>query len=336
MREYKSVEILSDSERARVELVKDPAGRFAVKKTIYSGNTIYPKLQYLRHNGLVHVYEVAVTDTQTVVIEEYIAAESLQSFIDKNHWFDEKTITLWLKQLCDTISFLHANGIIHRDIKPGNILVYGSFLKLIDFDTARSYISEKKNDTVYLGTKGYAAPEQYGYAQTDARSDIYALGILINQLLTGKISREYIAKCPLEPVIKKCTMIDPEQRYQNAKQILDDLSHPQKAVSRLKKAFFLNQIWKFIVIGIFSAVIISSSTDPANKEILNPFTAVITYLIVALPPLAFAIDFLQVRSLPFFTYFKKPPNKKWYYVYYFLIWFMASAFMTTVFKPFIS
>ena len=86
-------------------------------------------------------------------------------------------------QICKALGILHNSGIVHRDIKPENILVRGTEAVLIDFDAARLVKPEHRTDTQIMGTTGYAAPEQFGFSQTDARADIYSLGIVFNEML---------------------------------------------------------------------------------------------------------------------------------------------------------
>ena len=83
------------------------------------------------------------------------------------------------------------SALIHRDIKPGNVMLRSDgSVKLIDFDTVRSYKDTKNQDTVLLGTKEYASPEHYGYGQTGITSDIYSVGVMMHEMLTGKITGE--------------------------------------------------------------------------------------------------------------------------------------------------
>ena len=88
--------------------------------------------------------------------------------------------------MCKALWVLHSLGAVHRDVKPENIILRGSEAVLIDFDAARLYKPEESGDTQVLGTTGFAAPEQYGLSQTDRRADIYAVGILMNVMLTGE------------------------------------------------------------------------------------------------------------------------------------------------------
>lgn len=123
-------------------------------------------------------------------------------------------------------------------MKPSNIMLQpdGS-LKLIDFGIAREYKQESNADTTYIGTKGYAAPEQFGKAQTDARTDIYSLGVTMYHLLTGKSPYEppyqFVPVRQLVPelshgieyILNKCVQSEPADRYQTVDELVDDLDH---------------------------------------------------------------------------------------------------------------
>ena len=94
---------------------------------------------------------------------------------------------------------------------------------LIDFDAARLYRNGSGNDTQILGTTGFAAPEQYGIAQTDERADIYSLGVLLNIMLTGRHPSRGLASGRLGRIVQKCTMTAPEKRYQNVLSLMEAL-----------------------------------------------------------------------------------------------------------------
>ena len=124
-------------------------------------------------------------------------------------------------ELCQALTILHSNEIIHRDIKPENIIVtQEGDVKLIDFDISRIGNNNAKKDTVILGTTGFAAPEQYGIAQTDERSDIYSIGILINVMLTGDHPSKKMCKGKWQKIVNKCTKINPDERYQSVKELM--------------------------------------------------------------------------------------------------------------------
>lgn len=125
-----------------------------------------------------------------------------------------------MKELCTVLEFLHAKDIIHRHIKPSNILhAKDGHIRLIDFDAARMPKEDLEQDTRLLGTRGYAPPEQYGFAQTDARADIYSLGVTFEQLLGDKAHKPRYRR-----MIRKCTNLDPDKRYQSARQVKRALS----------------------------------------------------------------------------------------------------------------
>ena len=121
-----------------------------------------------------------------MVEEEYIAGISLQEMIDGGERMEEARAAALIASLCRTLSELHAMGIIHRDVKPEHILLTPEGnVYLIDFDAAMQLAPEKQSDTRLLGTAIYAAPEQFGLTRSDVRTDIFAVGISLNILLTG-------------------------------------------------------------------------------------------------------------------------------------------------------
>ena len=144
-------------------------------------------LENLSHEGLPHA--VASFDGQDMAIRvrEYVAGIPLDRYAHENDLSEEGIVRI-CSDLCDILAYLHhqPDPIIHRDIKPGNIIVKpdGS-IALIDFDIARVYRVGNETDTRFFGTIAYAPPEQYGFSQTDARADIYSLGVLLRYLLTG-------------------------------------------------------------------------------------------------------------------------------------------------------
>ena len=200
------------------------SNKTAVKK-IYTRpfeTAAYTLLKNKRHPNLPQIYEIIEQQDAAIVIEEYINGETLAEKLDQKTRFTEAEIVPWLLQLCDVLGFLHSQTppIIHRDIKPQNIIISNDgIVKLIDFDIARVYNSERNRDTRNLGTVGYAPPEQLGYAQTDCRSDIYAFGVLANELLCGKLPAEELYTGKLSAVIQKCVRLDIAQRYKSIFQV---------------------------------------------------------------------------------------------------------------------
>lgn len=181
------------------------------------------------------IYECLENDDKLYIIEEYIQGITLEDYIEKYGCLAPFQAEKVLLMLCNILDTLHnrINPIIHRDIKPTNIMLCGEFehsstissIYLIDFNTARQFTKGTERDTVQMGTMGFAAPEQYGFGQSDTRTDIYALGVLANYMLCGKMLSEeiYSKGDALSNVIARATKIDPEQRFQNVGEIAEAL-----------------------------------------------------------------------------------------------------------------
>ncbi len=196
-------------------------------------------LKKLNHPALPRLFDIIEQDGFLYMISDYIDGVSLDKKLEEEGSFDEEIVVDWAIQLCRALDYLHSlkpNPIIYRDIKPSNIMLTDSGrLKLIDFGTAREYKPQSDADTVYIGTRGYAAPEQFGTGQTSAVSDIYSLGITLHHLLTGKspveapyriIPIRYYNQqlsAGLEAIISKCTSEAMSSRYQSVTELMEDL-----------------------------------------------------------------------------------------------------------------
>ncbi|MCO5208544.1 MAG: serine/threonine protein kinase [Caldilinea sp.] len=143
----------------------------------------------LSHPHIVRVSDFIVEGNKYYLVMDFVDGASLEDLLaQRGQAFDEQKVLAWLSQLCDALAYLHSRTppIIFRDLKPSNIMVDRSgSIMLIDFGIARRFDPMQSRDTTALGTAGYAPPEQHGKGQTDARSDIYALGVTAHRLLTG-------------------------------------------------------------------------------------------------------------------------------------------------------
>lgn len=146
-------------------------------------------LASLKHPNLPRVTDHFTEEGKSYLVMELVEGESLQSFIQREGLPRSLPEVLgWVDQLCEVLHYLHSQRppIIFRDLKPSNIMLTPKGqLKLIDFGIARLFKPGQAADTQAFGTMGYSAPEQYGRGQTDQRSDIYSLAVVIHQLLTG-------------------------------------------------------------------------------------------------------------------------------------------------------
>lgn len=174
---------------------------------------IYEYLKVHRLAGIPQLHNMYEENGQLTIIEEFISGTSLQEIIDSR----ALTIDLIIRfmcELCDILGQLHFLNppIIHRDIKPSNIIITPyQHVVLIDFNAAKYLTDKNSSDTVLLGTKGYAAPEQYGFGSSTPQTDIYALGILLKELSSALTVPTNI----FDAIINKCTQIDSSDRPAN-------------------------------------------------------------------------------------------------------------------------
>ena len=154
------------------------------------------------------------------VLREYVPGETLSQMAQDQVFTEEEVIRIGA-QLCDQLEVLHGMTppVIHRDIKPQNVVIRpDGTAVLIDFGIARVR-TEKETDTVAFGTQGFAPPEQYGFSQTDARSDIYSLGMLLYWLLHRETKVTRNRRSAVEKVISRCVSFDPDKRFDNVEQV---------------------------------------------------------------------------------------------------------------------
>lgn len=210
--------------KRNIVLVQDIRdGGIYVKKTldIYS-QAVYEQLTTVRIEGVPAVMECIADDGRLIVVEEYVQGRSLKQMLDEQGLFDEAQAYDIAVQLADILVRLHQlePAIVHRDIKPSNIIIEKiGHVNLIDFNAARHVNADKNEDTRMLGTVYFAAPEQFGFGQSDERTDIYGLGATINYIMTGDKPGAGIAECRFSGILRKCLMVDAKDRYQSAAEL---------------------------------------------------------------------------------------------------------------------
>ena len=216
---YAPVSVLSEKNGGRVlRLRHRTLQKDLVLRSYPTPQPAYEALATLQCENLPLVYDVVELEDGQIVLEEYIEGLSVAEVMETGRYrpMGAKKV---LKQVCTALQTLHKIGFVHRDVKPENVMISRKGrVVLIDFNAARR-VSLGKKDTEILGTVGYAAPEQMGVAQSDARTDIYALGVLYNVMLTGSHPSHVIAKGRAGQVIRKCTAVNPEDRYQTAEKL---------------------------------------------------------------------------------------------------------------------
>lgn len=242
-------------------------------------------LKRLNHTNLPHIVDVIENEERFLIVMDYIQGHSLKELLDEAGAFAQEDVVRWGKQMCNVLAYLHAQDppIIYRDLKPANIMLKpDGDIKLIDFGTAREYKTGSPEDTINIGTIGYAAPEQYGgMGQSDARTDIYCLGVTLYQLATGKNPCEppYLIlpirqwnpglSAELEKIILTCIRHDPADRYQSCGEVFKALENCLGEMSaesgiRPKQKGFLERLLSG---GLFRREKISAEKTPGWCEV---------------------------------------------------------------------
>lgn len=188
--------------------------------------SVYTKIRSLKSKYIPEIYQIDIQDDKIIVLEEYIEAIPLSEHIELKTKFSKNELFKIAINTTKALCSLHKGNIIHRDIKPSNIMVLDDLsIKLIDFNASRNYSVEKSNDTILLGTRGYAPPEQFGFSQTDFRADIYSFGATLYELVNGQMIELSNFKYDgfLKNILQKCLQIDPKNRYSSTNELLYSL-----------------------------------------------------------------------------------------------------------------
>ena len=255
---YEYISTLKASEKGDIRLVRNENGTLLIQRYREIESQLLKKLMEIECPFVTKTLDYGEDEDGFFTIEEYVEGTPAN-----DTQFTEKQAVQALTELCEALKALHRDGIVHRDIKPSNIIVgKDGSIRLIDFDTARLMKEYQSHDTGYLGTIGYAPPEQYGFMQTDARSDIYAFGMTMEELL-GNAS----AKPKYRRIIAKCTAFDPDKRY-------SDISLVERA---LKRRFPLISVVAIVcavaVLMAVGAVLLSVRDEPQAQTSADLMTS---------------------------------------------------------------
>lgn len=233
---YKCIKMVGEGATAKVFLAMDKKlqKEWAIKKVDRTDErkNVFLKeadiLKKLDHPALPRIIDIVIDEDAFYIVMDYIRGRALNEILKKNGPIEQSTVIKWSIEIADAFAYLHSKNIIYRDMKPQNILITSDgTLKLVDFGVARVYKEGKESDTDFLGTEGYAAPEQFD-KQTDERSDIFALGMTMFELLTGQNPKSYTGEIysvraidpslssGIDHIIRKATNKNPEERFQTA------------------------------------------------------------------------------------------------------------------------
>lgn len=188
-----------------------PLSQYDTMKTFYSLQEKTPS------PFIVKIYNVFATETLCIIEEEWLSGTTIAEYLDKNLPFSSDETRQYGIEICQALRWIHKNRMVYRDLKPSNVIITNSgHAVLIDPGTIRMYKAIQSKDTVIIGTPGYAAPEQFGFHQTDQRADIYALGVLLNNMLTcAMLNEQLTTHKKFQKIIRRCLSIAAKNRYQS-------------------------------------------------------------------------------------------------------------------------
>lgn len=235
---YRVEQVLARGEDGITELVTiDGAGPFVRKKIRQelARRNVWSALTECSSPRLPHVEATYELPEHFVVVYDFVPGRSLSKVIETDGPLTLEEATSLGIELCEAAEELHRHGIVHRDISPNNIVVAANGAHLIDLGIARMRVEGASKDTTSLGTWGFASPEQYGFAQTDARSDVYSIGRVLGFALTGvrpddeayeKILKKNLDNAPatLVHAITRACSFEPSARFQSAAEMAGALS----------------------------------------------------------------------------------------------------------------
>ena len=213
---FQEEQLLKRSPRGSVRLLRhrETGQRFVLRHFTGSAE-VYRQLLHCTCQNLPTVYEAVSRNDENLSLEEYIQGDNLGELLKDALFTAEETRDIVTQEMLELA--------VRVGVKPENIILRGGEAVLIDFDAARLHKPEHETDTLVLGTTGFAAPEQYGLSQTDQRADVYAVGILINVMLTGEHPSRKLAEGRLGRVVRRCTQVSPQRRYPNVLRLMEAL-----------------------------------------------------------------------------------------------------------------
>lgn len=225
---YKTIAVINESHNIYLVQHQETKQIFIKKILDVFNADIYERLYNNPVVGTPKIIHYAKEDDKLIVIEEFISGISLQEKMDKKALTISDIMGI-IQDLSDILEKLHfqSPAIIHRDIKPSNVIITNyNRAVLLDFNAAKFYSSDAIEDTVLLGTHGYAAPEQYGFGSSSPQTDIYSLGILLREMLNSI----YENSSEIDTIIRRCTQMNPAERYADIREFrkeIDALVHPK-------------------------------------------------------------------------------------------------------------
>ena len=214
---YEEIGEIGNNRELRTILIRSSNGEIQVYKEIpRNSSEVFRRIQEKPHPNIVRINALKVVDEELCgVFMEFFPSDTLDDRIIQRGKIPLEETKRIMLQICAAVYHFHKEGIVHRDLKPLNILInQDGIVKISDFGIARIFKKERFSDTEILGTAGYAAPEQFGFYQTDEKTDIFALGVIMNRMLTGKmpVDELYGGDVKVGAIIRRCILMNPAER----------------------------------------------------------------------------------------------------------------------------
>lgn len=283
MQEHWTVyECLKESEDSSIFLVKETAtgilcvlkwGRNRQTEFLRNEMEIMKKMADRKLSGIPKAYRIFEENGEVYLVREYIEGMSLAQMVLQKGGISEAEICRISRKICQTAEQFQNpdEPMIHRDIKPENIVVTpGGEVVFIDFGTMRSYKKDGSRDTFVVGTRGTAAPEQYGYTQTDQRTDVYAIGQTMLYMVSESYEMNQLSECAvsrrMKKIIEKACSFEPDKRYGDAAQLRRAVEKCQ-ANNRKKVYKKAGAVFGLIAAGYILAIFSQDGTVIENKRI---------------------------------------------------------------------
>ncbi len=283
MQEHWTVyECLKESEDSSTFLVKETAtgilcvlkwGRNRQTEFLRNEMEIMKKMADRKLSGIPKAYRIFEENGEVYLVREYIEGMSLAQMVLQKGGISEAEICRISRKICQTAEQFQNpdETMIHRDIKPENIVVTpGGEVVFIDFGTMRSYKKDGSRDTFVVGTRGTAAPEQYGYTQTDQRTDVYAIGQTMLYMVSESYEMNQLSECAvsrrMKKIIEKACSFEPDKRYGDAAQLRRAVEKCQ-ANNRKKVYKKAGAVFGLIAAGYILAIFSPDGTVIENKRI---------------------------------------------------------------------
>lgn len=283
MQEHWTVyECLKESEDSSTFLVKETVtgilcvlkwGRNRQAEFLRNEMEIMEKMADRKLSGIPKAYRIFEENGEVYLVREYIEGMSLAQMVLQKGGISEAEICRISRKICQTAEQFQNpdEPMIHRDIKPENIVVTpGGEVVFIDFGTMRSYKKDGSRDTFVVGTRGTAAPEQYGYTQTDQRTDVYAIGQTMLYMVSESYEKNQLSECAvsrrMKKIIEKACSFEPDKRYGDAAQLRRAVEKCQ-ANNRKKVYKKAGAVFGLIAAGYILAIFSPDGTVIENKRI---------------------------------------------------------------------